>query len=260
MYLVIRPIPSSIFSIYFLAFSMSSWSLGRLLFFVHVVAALGFVYPILSNRRHCAIAAESTTMASSFVKSPRARTLPPGKLIVGYCNWNQCGDESIVRAVQDGVNVIIWFAINLATDPSTGLPAITNGPDWTCVANTVEKINALGLPTTHLIRCADPSRAFSLLIINALLHQESSHLVTTPNSVGGWNSPHPDTSIPPDAYFAHWHKWNTEVVANPAKGASFVQCASWIATMRFFLPTLVPPRFTLITDNNTSHQASSYQQ
>ena len=84
---------------------------------------------------------------------PRSRVLPAGNLIVGYCNWNQCGDDSIVRAVQEGVNVVIWFAINLDYDPATGLPHITNGPDWACVADTVQKINALGLATTHLIRC-----------------------------------------------------------------------------------------------------------
>ena len=39
----------------------------------------------------------------------------PSKLIVGYANWNQC-DESIVDAVASGVNVVIWFSINLLTD------------------------------------------------------------------------------------------------------------------------------------------------
>jgi hypothetical protein len=39
----------------------------------------------------------------------------PDKLIIGYANWGEC-DEKIVEAVENGVNVIIWFAINLITD------------------------------------------------------------------------------------------------------------------------------------------------
>jgi len=147
---------------------------------------------------------------------PRSRVLPAGNLVVGYCNWNQCGDDSIVRAVQDGVNVVIWFAINLDYDPVTGLPHITNGPDWACVADTVQKINALGLATTHLIRCRR-----KLLYTASLLFALVLTLSPMPmpwRSVGGWNSPHPDTTLFPDEYFAHWHQWNTQTVADPAKG------------------------------------------
>lgn len=43
----------------------------------------------------------------------------PEKLIVGYANWNQC-DDLIVRAVEQGVNVVMWFSINLVADPETG--------------------------------------------------------------------------------------------------------------------------------------------
>ena len=40
----------------------------------------------------------------------------PEKLIVGYANWNQC-DDKIVEAAINGVNVIIWFSINLDINP-----------------------------------------------------------------------------------------------------------------------------------------------
>jgi hypothetical protein len=39
----------------------------------------------------------------------------PEKLIIGYANWGEC-DEKIIEAVENGVNVVIWFAINLVTD------------------------------------------------------------------------------------------------------------------------------------------------
>ena len=147
---------------------------------------------------------------------PRSRVLPAGNLIVGYCNWNQCGDDSIVRAVQEGVNVVIWFAINLDYDPVTGLPHITNGPDWACVADTVQKINALGLATTHLIRCRRKLLYTASLLFALVLTLSPMRMPW--RSVGGWNSPHPDTTLSPDAYFAHWHQWNTQTVADPAKG------------------------------------------
>ena len=80
------------------------------------------------------------------------------KIIVGYANWNQC-DDSIIQSVLDGVNVIVWFSINLDSGP-----AISNGPNMDCVGKISNQIQTLGLEVVHLI------------------------------SIGGWNSPHPDTS------------------------------------------------------------------
>lgn len=106
----------------------------------------------------------------------------PEKLLVGYANWNQC-DDSIVRAVEDGVNVIIWFSINLADGP-----AITNGPDMDCVANISKTLRDKKLDVVHLI------------------------------SIGGWNSPHPSTRHSAEETFNHWHHWNTKVAARSASG------------------------------------------
>lgn len=111
----------------------------------------------------------------------------PSPLIVGYANWNQC-DEGIVGAVKDGVNVVIWFSINLALDPNSGLPAVQGGPDMDCVGGIVKRLKELNLPVIHLM------------------------------SIGGWNSPHPDISIPALAAYACLNKWNREVAARPEFG------------------------------------------
>lgn len=128
------------------------------------------------------------TMASHSSSSSTRRTASlPDKLIVGYTNWNQC-DESVLTAARAGVNVIVWFSINLSLDTHSGQPVITNGPDWTCVARTAAILAAEGLPTTHLI------------------------------SIGGWNSPHP--ALPPgpnavEAVYAAWNHWNRAIAAQP---------------------------------------------
>lgn len=121
----------------------------------------------------------------SMTTSRRSVVLPE-KLIVGYANWNQC-DEKIIESVRQGVNVVIWFSINLAVD-NDGNPTITNGPDMHCVADIVKKIRDMNLETVHLI------------------------------SIGGWNSPHPDTTNPTENVYAMWNKWNTETIASPEKG------------------------------------------
>jgi hypothetical protein len=53
--------------------------------------------------------------------------------------------------VEHGVNVVIWFAINLLADPQTGEPLITGGPDLNCVAQKKAEYETRGLPTVHLI-------------------------------------------------------------------------------------------------------------
>jgi hypothetical protein len=111
----------------------------------------------------------------------------PEKLIVGYANWNEC-DEKIVEAVKNGVNVVMWFSINLAVNQDTGKPEITNGPDMTCVAERVKQIRELNLPTIHII------------------------------SIGGWNSPHPDTSITAEETYENWNHWNRHIAARPELG------------------------------------------
>jgi hypothetical protein len=127
-----------------------------------------------------ALDSSETTVMSCHVELPE-------RLLIGYANWNQC-DETILRAVQQGVNVVIWFSINLAVDDN-GLPTITNGPDWSCVANRIKDIRDFGFTdVVHLI------------------------------SIGGWNSPHPDTSHSAEVMFEHWDHWNRHTIARPELG------------------------------------------
>ena len=121
---------------------------------------------------------------SPLLSNPSTRETPiiPDKIIVGYANWNQC-DESIIKAVEEGVNVIIWFAINLAEGPT-----ITNGPNIDCVSLIAQKLKEKGLDVIHLI------------------------------SIGGWNSPHPSTENSAEKVFDNWHIWNTKDVARPERG------------------------------------------
>lgn len=152
------------------------------------VAWLLFVLPLISADgvdHPMPVFPDSPTQKSATTCDAAAERLP-SKLIVGYANWNQC-DDKIVEAVQSGVNVVIWFSINLAVD-EMGRPVITNGPDWDCVAEKVARIRELGIHTIHLI------------------------------SIGGWNSPHPDASSPVEETYAHWVKWNREIIARPERG------------------------------------------
>lgn len=103
------------------------------------------------------------------------KTLPEN-LIVGYANWGQC-DEKIIEIVKDGVNVLMWFSINLEVN-SDGNPHISVLPDLKCVTKIANQLKELNLPTIHMI------------------------------SIGGWNAPHPDTSIPTQEMYDEFVRWN----------------------------------------------------
>ena len=60
----------------------------------------------------------------------------PSNLIVGYANWNEC-DQKLVEAVQNGVNVLIWFSIDLIDNKTTSKPIVSRGPNMTCVAQII---------------------------------------------------------------------------------------------------------------------------
>lgn len=116
----------------------------------------------------------------------RSATMP-SKVIGAYASWSEC-DDKIVRASKQGANVILWFSINLLTDETTGLPTISGGPDYDCVARMTKAIADLNLPTVHMI------------------------------SVGGWDSPHPDTTNSPREVYNAWKHWNENVIAKPELG------------------------------------------
>jgi hypothetical protein len=71
-------------------------------------------------------------------------------------------------------------------------PAVAyGGPDLECVARTAAELRAAGLFTTHLM------------------------------TVGGWNAPHPNTSVSADDAYAAWRAWNEVVVARPGLPSGF---------------------------------------
>ena len=105
------------------------------------------------------------------------RSLPEGNLIVGYAP--DCNEAQIVQAAEDGVNVVIWFAVNLAAGG-----AIENSLNFTCIARVAHTLRQQALPTAHLI------------------------------SVGGWDAPHPDTSRDGAEWFNIFEKWNSDAAAS----------------------------------------------
>ncbi|KAI9141770.1 hypothetical protein BKA69DRAFT_1072603 [Paraphysoderma sedebokerense] len=104
----------------------------------------------------------------------------PKSLIVGYGNWGQC-DSKIIQAVKDGVNVVIWFSIDLAVD-SNKQPVIARGLNYSCVADIINKLNHQG-------------------------YHDTVHLI----SIGGWNSPHPDTTNPVSKVYEMFRNWNHDL-------------------------------------------------
>mmetsp|Transcript_104297 Transcript_104297/g.300636 ORF Transcript_104297/g.300636 Transcript_104297/m.300636 type:complete len:362 (-) Transcript_104297:219-1304(-) len=100
-------------------------------------------------------------------------------LMAAYQSWGEC-DDNVYTTVQNGANVIIWFATNLASDED-GNAAITGGPNRDCV---VEKINTL------------ESMGFG--------RDKVKHLI----SIGGWDAAHPDTTHTAEEYFTAWESFS----------------------------------------------------
>lgn len=114
------------------------------------------------------------TMRTAGSKS-RSRELPQSVLL-GYANWCEC-DAAIPRAVEDGVNVLVWFNANLKQGPS-GEPFVESCTEMQCVARTANALRASGHNVVHLI------------------------------SIGGWNAPHPSTAFDGEVWFKTWDLWN----------------------------------------------------
>jgi hypothetical protein len=103
--------------------------------------------------------------------------LPTGKLIVGYQDWSACDRNKTLTAAAAGVNVVIWFAINLVAD-TQGKPAVEGGPDHSCMAQVAQELDRMGVTTAHLI------------------------------SIGGWDAPHPAAVFSGAELFVAWNAWN----------------------------------------------------
>jgi len=117
----------------------------------------------------------ATSLTEAASEAPPLRQLPSGALLVAYAP--QCNTSVIVDAARRGVNVIIWFSINLEVQ-ADGKPVITNGPNPACVAETAAELRRMGLETTHMI------------------------------SIGGWDAPHPNTTLDGREWWLYWKEWN----------------------------------------------------
>eukprot|EP01006_Ploeotia_vitrea_P048566 TRINITY_DN67251_c10_g3_i1.p1 TRINITY_DN67251_c10_g3~~TRINITY_DN67251_c10_g3_i1.p1 ORF type:complete len:383 (-),score=17.69 TRINITY_DN67251_c10_g3_i1:407-1555(-) len=122
------------------------------------------------------------------VPATAKRFLPDGPLIIAYANWNEC-DEKMIRAAENGANVLMWFSIDLGAINGTAT-IVGHIPNLTCVAEVALELRKRNLPTTHMI------------------------------SIGGWDSPHPVTSpkLSGRQWWEVWEKWNREQVAHPRLG------------------------------------------
>ena len=110
--------------------------------------------------------------------------LPKEKLIISYCSGGEV-DEKVDEAVENGSNVIIWFALNLVEE--NGKQVIyDNNLNYIELGKKVKKFKE-----------AFPTRTISHLI-----------------SIGGWNAPHISTSFSAWEWFEFLDNWNKNVVAN----------------------------------------------
>uniref|UniRef100_A0A7S1P7E0 GH18 domain-containing protein n=1 Tax=Vitrella brassicaformis TaxID=1169539 RepID=A0A7S1P7E0_9ALVE len=131
--------------------------------------------------------ASAVVAARNLLTSAAAAALPSSRLLIGYASWAQC-DDKVIQAVEEGVNVVIWFSIDLAVNETTGRPEVFVRPDLDCIAEKAAILKEKGLETTHLI------------------------------SIGGWNSPHPDTSNTAKDVYLEFDRWNREDVARGGFG------------------------------------------
>lgn len=100
---------------------------------------------------------------------------------MAYAGDGEC-DSRVNRAVADGVNVVIWFALTFECDPATGAPVIAGGPDLACVGRVAGELKAANLTTLHMI------------------------------SVGGWDTAHPNTTVSGQGWWEAWQKYNQRAI------------------------------------------------
>ena len=104
----------------------------------------------------------------------------PESICLAYCNWNQA-DIQVLESVRNGVNVLIWFSVNIAKNED-GECFVQGGPDIKEVVRLMKQMRDEGfVDVVHLM------------------------------SIGGWNSPHPDTSFSAQTMFDTLDKWNREI-------------------------------------------------
>ena len=112
----------------------------------------------------------------------KARKIPelPKKLKIGYASWGQC-DEKIYEGVQNGLNVIIWFSIDMASNEDNTKPMFKRGPNYEDVGKMIKRF------------------------------KDNNYSVINFLSIGGWNSPHVNTNFTAEQYFKEWLNFNKKI-------------------------------------------------
>jgi beta-glucosidase len=115
-------------------------------------------------------------------KVMKTRNIPelPKKLKIGYASWGEC-DEKIYESVQNGLNVIIWFSIDMSSNSDKAKPEFTRGPNYVDVAKMIKRFKDNNFSVINLI------------------------------SIGGWNSPHVNTQYTAEEYLQEWFEFNKRI-------------------------------------------------
>ena len=114
--------------------------------------------------------------------------LPDGPLIISYMySCDGTADQAkVLRAAADGVNVVVWFAVDLGRNATTGAAQIghddaqTKITNFSCVVETAAQLREAQLQTTHML------------------------------SIGGWNAPHPDTAFTGEHWWSTFKSFNAQ--------------------------------------------------
>jgi len=61
----------------------------------------------------------------------------PKKLKIGYASWGEC-DELIYEAVENGLNVVIWFSLDMSSNANYTKPEFKRGPNFYEVAKMIK--------------------------------------------------------------------------------------------------------------------------
>ena len=99
------------------------------------------------------------------------RRLLPERLLIGYATG--C-DEKVVKAVREGVNVVIWAFLDIRTQPD-GKVATMGSLDLECIRQTIARLDNEG-------------------------YDDTVHLV----SFGGWNGGHFDPHLTAEDWYQAW--------------------------------------------------------
>lgn len=103
----------------------------------------------------------------------------------------------VLTGAEQGCNVIVWFAVNIRRNATSGQPEILGGPAPDCVARVAQNLSDSNLSTLHLV------------------------------SIGGWDQQHPYASAPAADVWEAFKYWNEKVVARPDTGFKGYDGIDW---------------------------------